>query len=206
MGVNGSGKSSLAKSIMGDNSFNIAHGDIFLDNKNINNLRSNERAKNGIFLSPQSPISIPGVTVNQLLRTALPHSIINSKNLIQKIKNTANKLEIPEKLLTRSLNENFSGGERKKMEVLQMAILNPKYIILDEIDTGVDIDALKIIATFLRDFITDTKKTLILITHYNRILSYLPVDKVIIMNDGKIIQTGTASLAKKIERDGYQQI
>jgi len=204
MGVNGSGKSSLAKTMMGDTTFTIVNGGIFLNAKNINDMRPDERAKIGIFLSPQSPLAIPGVTINQLLRSAIPRSAISNKDLIRKIKDTANNLDIPKKLLARSLNENFSGGERKKMEVLQAAILNPQYIILDEIDTGVDVDALKIIAKFLKDFITNTDKTLILITHYNRILSHLPVDEVIVMNGGKITQTGNATLAEKIERTGYQ--
>ncbi len=205
MGINGSGKSSLAKTIMGDPSMIITSGTITLDQKGMNELPTNERAQKGIFLSPQSPIAIPGVTVGQLLRTAIPRDEVNSKILSQKIKDIAKELQIPSELLTRSLNENFSGGERKKMEVLQAAILEPTYIILDEIDTGVDVDALKVIAAFLKKLAQKENVTLILITHYNRILSHLPVDKVIIMKDGEIIQTGDATLAQKIEAEGYKK-
>ncbi len=203
MGVNGSGKSSLAKTIMGDPAMLISDGNIFVDQKEINTLPANKRATEGIFLSPQSPLAIPGVTVGQLLISDLSRDEVDSKTLSQKIKSTAKELQIPSELLTRSLNENFSGGERKKMEVLQAAILDPKYIILDEVDTGVDVDALKIIAHFLQKFIKDSNKTLILITHYNRILSYLPVDEVIVMHDGTISERGDATLAEKIEKEGY---
>lgn len=203
MGVNGSGKSSLAKTIMGDPMLIISDGNILIEQKKIDVLPVHKRATEGIFFSPQSPLAIPGVTVGQLLRAAISRDDIDSKTLSQKIKSTAKELQIPSELLTRSLNENFSGGERKKMEVLQAAILNPKYIILDEIDTGVDVDALKIIAHFLQKFIKDSGKTLILITHYNRILSYLPVDEVIIMHDGTIVEKGDATLAEKIEKEGY---
>ena len=205
MGTNGSGKSSLAKSIMGDPSMNISSGTISLNEQEITNMSPNERAHKGLFLSPQSPIAIPGVTVRQLLRNAIPRDTINSKDLLIKIKKVAKKLEITEELLSRSLNHNFSGGERKKMEVLQAAILNPQYIILDEIDTGVDVDALGIIAKFLKDMASTTQKTLILITHYNRILSYLPVDEVIVIKAGKVVQKGDASLAQTIESKGYEK-
>jgi Fe-S cluster assembly ATP-binding protein len=205
MGINGSGKSSLVKSIMDDPAMQIMDGQIFIDSTNITDLPTNKRATKGIFLSPQSPISIPGVTVGQLLRSAVSRDKMDSKILTSKIKDVAKELEIPKELLTRSLNENFSGGERKKMEVLQAAILDPQYIILDEIDTGVDVDALKIIANFLKKITDNSKKTLILITHYNRILSYLNVDEVVVMKDGKITQKGDSTLAQTIELEGYKE-
>ncbi len=205
MGINGSGKSSLVKSIMDDPAMQIMDGQIFIDSTNITGLPTNERATKGIFLSPQSPISIHGVTVGQLLRSAISRDKMDSKILTSKIKKVAKELEIPKELLTRSLNENFSGGERKKMEVLQAAILDPQYIILDEIDTGVDVDALKIIANFLKKITDNSEKTLILITHYNRILSYLNVDEVIVMKDGKITQKGDSTLAQTIELEGYKE-
>jgi len=205
MGVNGSGKSSLVKSIMGDPDLVVTNGSITINTTEISKLKPNERARYGIFLSPQSPIAIPGVTVSQLLRAAIPRDKMSSKDLIKNINIASEELKIPKGLLKRSLNENFSGGERKKMEVLQVAVLNPTYIILDEIDTGVDIDALKVIAKFLKKLSQKDGVTLILITHYNRILSYLPVDKVIVMKDGKITQTGDAPLADKIEKEGYQK-
>ncbi len=205
MGKNGSGKSTLARTIMGDPRMIITHGSIMLDELSINDHTAYDRAKKGIFLSPQSPLAIHGVTVQQLLRTALPRDTHPSKKLLEIIAHTAQELEISKDLLSRSLNENFSGGERKKMEVLQAAILDPRYIILDEIDTGVDIDSLKTITQFLNTIINNApQKTIIFITHYNRILSQLPVDEVIIMRDGTITQKGDATLAQKIEFDGYK--
>ncbi|MEN8252078.1 MAG: Fe-S cluster assembly ATPase SufC [Patescibacteria group bacterium] len=205
MGINGSGKSSFANTLIGNPSFTLANGTIKLDKKDITKLPPNKRAEKGLFFSPQSPLAISGVTVGQLLRSAIPRDKTDSKTLSKQIKETAKELKMPNELLSRSLNENFSGGERKKMEILQMAILDPKYIILDEIDTGVDVDALKIIATFLKNFTKNTDKTLILITHYNRILTNLPVDKIFVMKDGKITQEGDATLAEKIEKSGYEK-
>lgn len=203
MGVNGSGKSTLARTIMGDPSLHISTGEITLDDENITDLAPNKRAEKGIFLSPQSPLAIPGVTVQQLLRTAIPREKQTSKELTATIKEVASKLAINPELLTRSLNENFSGGERKKMEMLQADVLDPEYILLDEIDTGVDVDALKVIAVHIKKLIKDTNKTLIIITHYNRILSHLPVDEVLVMKDGHITERGDATLAKDIEEKGY---
>ncbi|MFA5986287.1 MAG: Fe-S cluster assembly ATPase SufC [Parcubacteria group bacterium] len=206
MGVNGSGKSTLAKTIMGDPSLRVLSGDITLDQKNITSLPPQERAHLGIFLAPQSPLAIPGVTVQQLLRTAIPRDTQDSATLLKRITDVAQDLDMKKELLSRSLNENFSGGERKKMEMLQAAILDPRYIILDEIDTGVDVDALATIATFIKKMKTnDPQKTFIIITHYNRILSQLPVDEVLIMHNGTITEHGDAALAEKIEKDGYKK-
>jgi Fe-S cluster assembly ATP-binding protein len=203
MGVNGSGKSTLVRTIMGDPSLQVTSGTIALNDEKITKLAPHDRAKNGIFLSPQTPLAITGVTVQKLLRAAIPREKKSSKDLIFEIKKIAQELQIKPELLTRSLNENFSGGERKKMEILQAVILDPTYILLDEIDTGVDIDALKMIAGFLTKMIENTDKTLVIITHYNRILSLLPIDEVLVMKDGRITQRGDALLAKKIEKHGY---
>ncbi len=206
MGVNGSGKSTFAKTIMGDPAFDVISGNITLHKKNITKLPPHERAHMGIFLAPQSPLAIPGVTVQQLLRTAISRDIVTSEVLLEKINKMACNLEIKKELLTRSLNEDFSGGERKKMEMLQAGILDPKYIFLDEIDTGVDIDALIKISAFIAQMKdTDSQKTFIIITHYNRILSQLPVDEVLVMQNGIITEHGNASLAEKIENEGYQK-
>ena len=206
MGVNGSGKSTFAKTIMGDPAFDVISGYITLHKKNITKLSPHERARMGIFLAPQSPLAIPGVTVQQLLRTAISRDTLSSDALLEMITKVAHDLEIKKDLLTRSLNEDFSGGERKKMEMLQAAILDPKYIFLDEIDTGVDVDALTKISAFITQMKTaDTKKTFVIITHYNRILSQLPVDEVLVMHDGIITECGDASLAEKIEKEGYQK-
>ncbi len=209
MGPNGSGKSTLVRSIMGDPIFSFSDSSsITLNNKSIENYSADKRAKLGIFLSMQAPIEIPGVTVFQLLRKALGSddkkiNIIEFKKQVDAI---AQELEIPTELLNRSLNEGFSGGERKKMEILQMAILDPSYVFLDEIDTGVDVDALKIISNFLKKFIKDTDKTLIIITHYNRILKYLTPDEVIVIKKGKLITRGDSSLSAKICKTGFKDI
>jgi len=207
MGPNGSGKSTLARTIMGDPAFSLARPSVLtLDKKSIKNLSPDKRAKMGIFLSMQSPLALPGVTVFSLLRASTKDRIKRARELKKTIEHYARALKIPSELLTRSLNDGFSGGERKKMEVLQMAVLNPRYIFLDEIDTGVDVDALKTIATFLKQFIKKTDKTLIIITHYNRILKYLTPDETIVIKNGKIKKRGDATLAKEIERHGFDNL
>ncbi len=209
MGPNGSGKSTLSRAIMGDPVFSISDSSsITLDTKSIEKLSADKRAKLGIFLSMQAPIEIPGVTVFQILRKAidLNKEAISIVDLKKKVDKIANELDIPKELLTRSLNEGFSGGERKKMEILQMSLLNPDYIFLDEIDTGVDVDALKTISNFLKKFIENTNKTLIIITHYNRILKYLTPDEVIVIKKGQIVKKGNSSLSTKICKDGFKDI
>ena len=199
MGPNGSGKSTLANAIMGHPSLIIDNNsDILFENESIKDLSPDKRAKKGIFTSFQSPLSLSGINIYQLLQNVLDKDI---RKIDSEIKELSHQLAIPEGLLHRSLNENASGGERKKMEVLQAAMLNPKLVIFDEIDTGVDIDAMKTIA----DFINKTKqdKTYILITHYNRILKHLTPDRVLILKDGTISETGDAKLAEEIEEKGY---
>jgi len=158
----------------------------------------------------QSPLEIPGVTIFGLLRAATKEhkdfANLSARDLKKRIDDVAEQLHIPQELLKRSLNEGLSGGERKKIEVLQMAILNPRYILLDEIDTGVDVDALKTIAQYLKKFVRGTDKTIIMITHYNRILKYLKPDTTIVIKSGKIAATGDATLAKKIEKEGFVKI
>lgn len=204
MGTNGSGKSTLLKTIMGDPHYTVSAGTISLYNTLINNLPPHERARLGIFYAPQSPLAIPGVTVRQLLRAAIPREKCDSTSLLSRITEVAEVLQIPDELLSRSLNENFSGGERKKMEILQMAILEPRLILLDEIDTGVDIDALKIIGKFLRDFLrNDPQKSLLIVTHHNHILSELSAQQIHMMHKGRIVRSGDAKLAREIEENGY---
>ncbi len=203
MGTNGSGKSSLARTIMGDDTLTVTNGTIHVNDAAITMLPPHKRAAHGIFLAPQSPLAIPGVTVQQLLRAAVDRKDTDSRTLMKKIHNTAQSLSIDKELLSRALNDNFSGGERKKMEILQMMILNPRYVILDEIDTGVDVDALKVITKHIRAFCAQKEKTVILITHYNRIIDQLPIDETLVMHDGHIIECGDAALAKKIDAEGY---
>ena len=203
MGPNGSGKSTLAMSIAGHPLYLIKKGKIIFNEKNITKASPDERSQSGIFLSFQSPLSLSGVSIYSLLRTA----IAGRKDplaLREEIEKTAKLLKIKKELLDRSLNEGASGGERKKIELLQAAILDPKFIIFDEIDTGVDIDALKTIAQFMEK--NKKRKTYLLITHYNRILKYVKPDVVLVMMEGKIVKRGNYKLAEEIEKNGYEKI
>ncbi|HLD26748.1 MAG TPA: Fe-S cluster assembly ATPase SufC [Patescibacteria group bacterium] len=203
MGPNGSGKSTLAQTVMGHPSYSVSNeGRIIFNQKDITDLTPDKRAHEGLFLTFQSPFSLSGVTIYQLIRY-MKDKKSDILDIRKKLKKSAQELQIPEELLGRSLNENFSGGEKKKMEVLQSTITNPSCIFFDEIDTGVDIDALKTIALFIKKQMT-AKKTFIIITHYNRILKYLRPDTVIVLNKGKITQVGNGILAQKIETQGYR--
>ncbi|MFA6080847.1 MAG: Fe-S cluster assembly ATPase SufC [Patescibacteria group bacterium] len=203
MGPNGSGKSTLALTLMGHPLYKIKSGKIFFEKKDITNLESNKRAVAGIFLSFQSPLSLSGVSVYSLLRTAIAGKKDPLK-LREEIEKTAKLLKIKKELLERSFNEGTSGGEKKKLELLQAAILSPKFLMFDEIDTGVDVDALKTIAQFMEK--NKKGKTYLLITHYNRILKYVKPDEVLVMIDGKIVKRGDYKLAEKIEKTGYAKL
>ena len=210
MGPNGSGKSTLAYAIAGHPNYKLEVGSLKFKGENITNLSPDKRAKLGIFLSFQNPLSLSGVNVFQLLRLALTESNsalakkIDPLELKKKIEIVAKKLGIKKELIERSLNEGASGGEKKKLEMLQAAILDPKLIIFDEIDTGVDVDALRKIAKFMDE--NKNGKTYILITHYNRILHYIKPDKVLVLLDGKLVKEGNFKLAERIEQKGYQGI
>ncbi len=209
MGPNGSGKSTLAYAIMGHPAYSITNDElemtnsILLNGTDISEMEADERAREGVFLSFQSPLALSGVKVFQLLQLAL-----NGKKDPLKIREEARayakELGIKEELLNRSLNEGASGGERKKMEVLQAAVLEKDLLIFDEVDTGVDVDSLKSISQFLTKH--KKNKTYIVITHYNRILQYLKPDHVLIMIDGKIVKVGGPELAQEIEKNGYNDL
>lgn len=205
MGPNGSGKSTLASTILGHPAYTLSSkSKIVFEKSNITNLSADKRAKKGLFLSFQTPLALSGVNIHQLLLYALSGKM---KPLVmrQLTQSYAKMLKIDGDLLSRSLNDGFSGGEKKKMEVLQAAVLDPKLAIFDEIDTGVDVDALRTIAGFLKKLKT-TGKTFILITHYNRILKYLVPDEVLVLVGGKLVKTGGAKLAEEIEKRGYDNI
>lgn len=204
MGPNGSGKSTLANVIMGHPSYELsADSKLIFDNQEIQELEANERAQKGIFLSFQTPLSLSGVRAYQLLQLAL-NGTKDPLAIRQAAQAAAKELNISEELLSRSLNEGASGGERKKMEVLQAAVLDKKLMIFDEVDTGVDVDALKSIAQFLDHHRED--KTYIVITHYNRILHYLKPDQVLVLAQGEIKKVGDHTLAEEIEKNGYENI
>jgi Fe-S cluster assembly ATP-binding protein len=211
MGPNGSGKSTLANVLSGKKGYEI-QGEILFDESSINDIAVEERAQKGIFLAFQYPVEIPGVNTNVFLRTSL-NSIRKSKgekeldtlNFLKLIKEKAQELGIDEKFLSRQLNVGFSGGEKKKNEILQMKLLQPKLCILDETDSGLDIDALKIVA----DGVNSYKKkdnAFLIITHYQRLLDYIKPDFIHVLSKGKIVKTGSAELALELEKSGYKNL
>ena len=209
MGPNGSGKSTLANVLMGNPNYKINSGKIIYNNEEINEMNADEKARKGIFLSFQYPAEIPGVTISSFLRTALSSIRGKKVDLIEfkeLLKNKMKLLKIDEKFSERYLNAGFSGGEKKKTEILQLAVLEPKLAILDETDSGTDIDALKIIANGINKVKEGKNITYVIITHYNRILQYIKADKVAIMKNGKIVKEGGRELAEEIERTGYENI
>ncbi|NLV88825.1 MAG: Fe-S cluster assembly ATPase SufC [Tissierellia bacterium] len=208
MGPNGSGKSTLAYTLMGHPKYEITDGTIEFDGELINEMKADERAKKGIFLSFQYPEEIPGVTVEDFLRTAKTsvtgkmQGIMAFKKLL---KEKMDLLEMKEEYASRYLNLGFSGGEKKKNEILQMSILEPKLAILDETDSGLDVDAIRIVAEGVKR-IKDESRSILVITHYNKLLDYLEPDYIHILLDGKIVKTGGMELAKEIDEEGYENI
>ncbi len=210
MGPNGAGKSTLSKIIMGHYKYEVTNGDILFNNESILNLDVSERAKKGIFLAMQDPTVINGVSNSEFLKEALGEisgEKVNLYSFIKEIEKSMEELSLNSNMLHRSINEGFSGGEKKKNEVLQLKILKPKLIILDELDSGLDVDSLKVCADNINTYLQQNEDTSVLIiTHYPRILEYIKPTYVHILNEGKIIKTGDFSLAKKIENSGYSSI
>ncbi|MGB4966520.1 MAG: Fe-S cluster assembly ATPase SufC [Microgenomates group bacterium] len=205
MGPNGSGKSTLASTVMGHPIYSVSKtSKIMFEGENITEMEPNERSNKGIFLSFQTPMALTGVTIYQFMRYALTGKM-DALKIRQGVQKFAKKLRISEDLLSRSLNDGFSGGEKKKMEVLQAALLDPKLAFFDEIDTGVDVDALRSIAKFIQAMRTP-QKTFVIITHYNRILKYLKPDKILVLKNGQIVKEGDFKLAQEIEKKGYDAL
>nr|YP_010904061.1 Iron-sulfur cluster formation ABC transporter ATP-binding subunit [Caulacanthus ustulatus]WCH57312.1 Iron-sulfur cluster formation ABC transporter ATP-binding subunit [Caulacanthus ustulatus] len=212
MGKNGSGKSTLAKIIAGHPNYNITQGSMQFNNHNLNEMSPEERSLAGIFLAFQYPVEIPGVSNSDFLRLsynskqkALNKPELDPLAFFELINEKITKIGIDSSFLTRNLNEGFSGGEKKKNEILQMLLLDSQLCILDEIDSGLDIDALKVISKNINSLIT-YKKSIIIITHYQRILDYIVPNYIHIMKEGKIIHTGDSTIAKKLEQYGYDSI
>ncbi len=209
MGPNGTGKSTLSKVIMGNKHYSIESGTITFNGTDITKLSTDERARLGIFLSMQSPISIEGVQNTEFIKTAINSNRENPVGLYEFIKNVTEKtkeLDISDEMLHRSLNVGASGGERKKNEVLQMCMLEPKFVILDELDSGLDIDSLKICTKAINKYLKEHKDTSVLIiTHYPRILEYIKPNYVHMMVGGSIVKTGDYNLAFEIEKSGYEK-
>ena len=209
MGPNGVGKSTLSRVIMGDNNYKIENGSITFNGEDITNMSTDMRSRLGIFLAMQYPLEIDGVSNQDFLRTAM--SSHQGKNVglydfIVNCEKAVEELKMDKNLIHRSLNVGFSGGEKKKNEVLQIKLLKPKFIILDEIDSGLDVDSLKIVANNIVKYKEEKKDTAILIiTHLTKILEYIKPDYVHVLGDGHIIKTGDYSLALDIEKDGYKK-
>jgi len=212
MGPNGSGKSTLAKVITGHPLYKVTHGSIYLRNKDITSIEPEKRANQGVFLAFQYPVEIPGVNNLDFLRLAFNEKLkyqnkeeLDPLTFFELINKKAQELNISTDFLNRDVNEGFSGGEKKKNEILQMCLLNNHLSILDETDSGLDIDALKIIANSINVF-SNTNNSILLITHYQRLLDYIVPDFVHIMQKGQLIKTGNANLAKELEEYGYSNL
>jgi Fe-S cluster assembly ATP-binding protein len=211
MGPNGSGKSTLAYALMGHPSYEITDGRILLDGEDITELEADERAQKGLFLAFQYPHAIPGVTVTSFLRSAInairkaragQDDPVPVKEFRTQILAAMERLKVPRELAQRYLNDGFSGGEKKRVEILQMALLQPKIAILDETDSGLDIDALRIVAGGVNELVGPGMGALV-ITHYQRILNYIQPDRVHVFVGGKIVESGGPELAEKLEAEGY---
>ncbi len=207
MGPNGSGKSTLSCTIMGHPRYHVDKGKILFDGQDITELKANERAKLGLFMSFQYPSEIEGVSMGNFLRTSLnalnPGNKLSLQDFQKLLKEKMEMLKMDKKFATRYLNTGFSGGEKKKGEILQLAVLNPKIAVLDETDSGLDIDALKTVAEGINTITKQSEMGVVLITHYQRLLNYIKPDYVHILMDGKVVKSGGAELAEHLEEKGY---
>jgi Fe-S cluster assembly ATP-binding protein len=212
MGPNGSGKSTLAQTLAGRSDYTLTAGSMHFEGADLSELEADERARAGIFLGFQYPVEIPGVSNVYLLkaalnarRKALELPEIDAVEFMRFVKEKAALMEIDQKFLSRGVNEGFSGGEKKRNEIFQMAVLEPKLAILDETDSGLDIDALKIVANGVNQQ-RDNERSFLLITHYQRLLDYIEPDYVHVLADGRIIRSGDKSLALELEENGYDDV
>jgi len=210
MGPNGSGKSTLSNVVFGNPSYEVTGGEILVDGENILEMETHERARLGLFLAFQYPVEIPGVTVGRFLKRA--HEIRfeddndRLKSFVKRLRGSMDFMEIEQAFINRYLNEGFSGGEKKRMEILQMLMLEPEFAILDETDSGLDIDALKIVAKGVNKLRNETPFGALVITHYQRILNYINPDHVHIMYQGRIVTSGGAELVEQLEEQGYDWV
>ncbi|WP_213495546.1 Fe-S cluster assembly ATPase SufC [Lactococcus formosensis] len=210
MGPNGTGKSTLSAAIMGNPSYTVTEGEILFDGENVLELEVDERARLGLFLAMQYPSEIPGITNAEFMRAAInakraEDDKISVMDFIKKLDENMELLNMKEEMAERYLNEGFSGGEKKRNEILQLLMLEPTFAILDEIDSGLDIDALKVVSKGVNAMRGDSFGALI-ITHYQRLLDYITPDVVHIMMEGRVVMTGGAELAKRLEKEGYAKI
>ena len=212
MGTNGAGKSTLSNVIVGNPHYTVTEGQMTFNGQDLLTMSADERARAGIFMSFQQPVEIPGVSMTNFMRAAVNarakaqnQEPMKSSEFLREIKEKQQLVEIDKKLMNRSVNEGFSGGEKKRNEIFQMAMLKPSFCILDETDSGLDVDALKIVAEGFNKLRTP-QTSAIIITHYQRLLEYIQPDFVHVLIDGRIIKTGDASLALKIENEGFGEL
>ena len=212
MGPNGAGKSTLASVLAGRESFEVTEGDVDFDGVDLLDMNPEDRAREGLFLAFQYPIEIPGVNTTSFLKTAVNETRVHrgleeldSAQFIKRMKEKMKTVDMPDSLLKRSLNEGFSGGEKKRNEIFQMAMLEPKLCVLDETDSGLDIDALRVVANGVNTY-KDENKAFVIITHYQRLLDYIVPDFVHVLSDGKIVKSGGKELALELEEKGYDWI
>ena len=210
MGKNGSGKSTLAKVMAGHPSYEVLGGDVLLDGKSLLEMEPDERARGGLFLAFQYPMEVPGVTIANFIRAALQARLPENEELdavgyYQRLYARMDSLKIPRSFTSRAVNEGFSGGEKKRCEILQLAMLQPQYAVLDETDSGLDIDALKIVAEGV-NALRGPDVGFLVITHYQRLLNYIVPDVVHVIVNGRIAESGDRSLALKLEAEGYDWI
>ena len=211
MGPNGCGKSTLSAVITGNSTYTVTKGSISFKGKDLLKMSPDERANFGVFLAFQRPIELPGVSMVQLLKAALnskrkflKESVLDAVQFMKHLKLRANALGITDEMLKRSVNVGFSGGEKKRLETLQMAVLEPDFCILDEMDSGLDVDALKIVGQAISMVMRDEKRSFLIITHHDDLLRHVAPDKVAIMQDGKILKVGSADLVSVVEENGYE--
>jgi len=208
MGPNGSGKSTLAYAIMGHPAYTVTGGEVLLKGTNVNDLAPEERAQAGLFLAMQYPTEIPGVSLTNFLRTAVnavSEQDVPVRQFMTQLREQMKHLEMDEKFLSRSVNEGFSGGEKKRFEILQMAMLKPEIAVLDETDSGLDVDALRIVSEGVNRM-RGADLGVLIITHYTRILNYITPDHVHVMVDGRVVQSGGPELAEQLEAKGYEHL
>ncbi|STC70488.1 Fe-S cluster assembly ATPase SufC [Corynebacterium pilosum] len=208
MGPNGSGKSTLAYALAGHPRYEVTEGEVLMDGQNLLDLEVDERARAGLFLAMQYPTEVPGVSSSNFMRsavTAVRGEAPKLREWVQELNGQREALQIDKSFGERSINEGFSGGEKKRHEVLQLGLLKPKFAVMDETDSGLDVDALRIVSDGINAYQEETNGGILMITHYKRILNYVKPDFVHVFADGKVVKTGGAELADQLEADGYDQ-
>lgn len=208
MGPNGSGKSTLAYTIAGHPRYEVTEGEVLLDGENLLEMDIDERARAGLFLAMQYPVEVPGVSSSNFMRsavTAVRGEAPKLREWVRELNEARDQLKMDSSFTERSVNEGFSGGEKKRHEVMQLSLLKPKFAVMDETDSGLDVDALRIVSEGINRYQEETNGGVLMITHYKRILEYVKPDFIHIFSDGKVIQTGDASLADVLEAEGYEK-